>query len=99
MALSWVCHGTALERPVRDSSPLYKELALNCYNLRDALVTFVFVCFQLKTETEMIYQTFVFSIRLTHLSLASLLWDIGKQNNPRCDATIRSVPSGAILFA
>ena len=23
---------------------------------------------------------------LTHLSLASLLWDIGKQNSPRCDA-------------
>ena len=37
---------------------------------------------------------------LTHLSLASLLWDIGKQNSPRCDATERGgVPSGAILFA
>ena len=23
---------------------------------------------------------------LTHLRLASLLWDIGKQNSPRCDA-------------
>ena len=33
-------------------------------------------------------------INLTHLSLASLLWDIGKQNSPRCDAA-----SGAILFA
>ena len=30
-------------------------------------------------------------IRLTHLSLTSFLWDIGKQNSPRCDA--------AILFA
>ena len=34
-------------------------------------------------------------ISLKHLSLASLLWDIGKQNSPICD----SVPSGAILFA
>ena len=25
---------------------------------------------------------------LTHLSLTSLLWDIGKQNSPRCDAAI-----------
>ena len=24
---------------------------------------------------------------LTHLSLASLLWDIGKQHSPRCDTT------------
>ena len=37
--------------------------------------------------------------KLTHLSLASLLWDIGKQNSPRCDAAERGVPSGAILFA
>ena len=36
---------------------------------------------------------------LTHLSLASLLWDIGKQNSPRCDAAERGVPPGAILFA
>ena len=36
----------------------------------------------------------VFGFVLTHLSLVSLLWDIGKQNSPRCD-----VPSGAILFA
>ena len=36
---------------------------------------------------------------LTHLSLAPLLWDIGKQNSLRCDATERGVPSGAILFA
>ena len=36
---------------------------------------------------------------LTHLSLGSLLWDIGKQNSPRCDAAERGVPPGAILFA
>ena len=38
-------------------------------------------------------------LMLTHLSLASLLWDIGKQNSPRCDAAECGVPSGAILFA
>ena len=36
---------------------------------------------------------------LTHISLASLLWNIGKQNSPRCDAAECGVPSGAILFA
>ena len=41
----------------------------------------------------------VFMSPLTHLSLASLLWDIGKQNSPRCDAAERGVPSGTILFA
>ena len=38
-------------------------------------------------------------VLLTHLSLASLLWDIGKQHSPRCDAAERGVPSRAILFA
>ena len=42
---------------------------------------------------------YLISLVLTHLSLASLLWDIGKQNSPRCDAAERGVPSGAILFA
>ena len=41
----------------------------------------------------------IISNHLTHLSLASLLWDIGKQHSPRCDAAERGVPSGAILFA
>ena len=36
---------------------------------------------------------------LTHISLASFSWDIGKQNSPRCDAAKRGIPSGAILFA
>ena len=45
-----------------------------------------------------------FSVRevpflLTHISLASFLWDIGKQNSPRCDTAKRGVPSGAFLFA
>ena len=37
-------------------------------------------------------------IDLTRLSLAPLLWDIGKQYSPRCDAAERGVPSGVILF-
>ena len=42
---------------------------------------------------------------LTHLNMASFLWDIGKQNilckqnSPRCDDAKRGVTSGAILFA
>ena len=36
---------------------------------------------------------------LTNISLASFLWDKGKQNSPRCDAAKRGIPSGAILFA
>ena len=40
---------------------------------------------------------FVISKYLTH-SLASFLWDIGKQYSPRCDAAERGVPSGAILL-
>ena len=34
-----------------------------------------------------------------HLSLAPYFYDIGKQCNPRCDATEHHVPSEAILFA
>ena len=41
----------------------------------------------------------IFLVDLTHISLVSFLWDIGKQNSPRCDAAKRGVPSGAILFA
>ena len=39
------------------------------------------------------------TVTLTHLSLASFLWDIGKQNSPRCDAAERGVPSVSTLFA
>ena len=35
---------------------------------------------------------------LTHISLTSFLWDIGKKISPRCDAAKGGVPSGAILF-
>ena len=41
----------------------------------------------------------IVAFTLTHLSLTSLLWDICKQNSPRCDAAERGVPSWAILFA
>ena len=37
--------------------------------------------------------------QLTHISLVSFLWDIGKQSSPKCDAAKRGIPSGAILFA
>ena len=36
---------------------------------------------------------------LTHINLASFLWDIGKMNSPRCDAAKCGVTSGTILFA
>ena len=36
---------------------------------------------------------------LTHISLASHFWDIGKQCRPRSDAAERSVWSGSTLFA
>ena len=36
---------------------------------------------------------------LTHLSLVSFLWDIGKHHSPGCDLAIPSVTSGAMLFA
>ena len=56
-----------------------------------------------RTETEnrkvVLYFDSVSVLYLTHLSLASLLWDIGKQHSPRCDAAERGVPSGAVLFA
>ena len=35
---------------------------------------------------------------LTHISQASFLWDIVKQNSPRCDATKRGILF-AILFS
>ena len=35
---------------------------------------------------------------LTHLSLASLLWDIGKQNSPRCDAAEHFKPVNDLVF-
>ena len=36
---------------------------------------------------------------LTHISLASHFWDIGKQCRPRSDATERGIWSGSSLFA
>ena len=51
-------------------------------------LTFLFRCLILLSQTH----------QLTHLSLVSLLCDIGKQHSPRFDATERGVPSRAILF-
>ena len=39
------------------------------------------------------------SLTHIHVSLASFLWDIGKQYSPICDAEKCGVPSEAILFA
>ena len=50
-------------------------------------------------QTIKVLTRFIFTFILTDLSLASLLLDIGKQHSPRCDATERGVPSGAILYA
>ena len=36
---------------------------------------------------------------VTLITTASFLWDIGKQNSPRCDTAERGVPSGVIMFA
>ena len=36
---------------------------------------------------------------VTHKSLAFFLWDIGKQNSPRCDPAECGVPSGTNMFA
>ena len=38
-------------------------------------------------------------MKLTHIILASFLWDIGKQYSPRCDGAERDIPSGASMFA
>ena len=55
------------------------------------------MCF--RNDSHRSLQIHVCGLCFTHMSLASLLWDIGKQNSPRCDAAERGVPSGAILFA
>ena len=70
---------------------------MNAFTL--ARATLNLLCFlRLSTDYQIsMKEKFVSS--LTHLTLASLLWDIGKQNSPRCDAAERDGPSGAILFA
>ena len=56
-------------------------------------------CGHMIPSSEYAAHVIILTRTLTHLSLASLLWDIGKQNSPRWDAAERGVPSGAILFA
>ena len=53
----------------------------------------IYLCFSI------LKKFFMVRLILTHISLASFLWDIGKQNSPGCDATERGIPSEAILFA
>ena len=57
------------------------------------------VVLECKVHIFVILVSKMFPHPLTHISLASLLWDIGKQYSPRCDAAERGVPSGAILCA
>ena len=44
-------------------------------------------------EKYMYFDLIMYACTLTHLILASFLWDIGKQHSPRCDAAERGVPS------
>ena len=53
---------------------------------------------QIYSKTTVINLHFI-SCPLTHISMASFLWDIGKQNSLRCDAAKRGVPSEAILIS
>ena len=69
----------------------------HCLNIRPHFC-FLMIFFSYTESTLPEMQTSL-TVALTHLSLASLLWDISKQNSPRCDAAERGVPSGAILFA
>ena len=40
----------------------------------------------------------MFSLHLTHISLASFLGDICQQNSRRCDAAKRGISAGTVLF-
>ena len=53
---------------------------------------------QYRTVSCGIFQFLKVPVCLIHLSLASFLWDIGKQNSPRCDAAEHVVPSGVFCL-
>ena len=80
-------HGTTEGQGESSIAPLFQSGAIISSSGHAISLTAIIFSFQPKM------------MNLTHLSLASLLWDIGKQNSPRCDAAERGVPSGAILFA
>ena len=46
-----------------------------------------------------VFTYYCYQLSLTHISLASFLWDTDKQNSHRWDAAKRGAPSGAFLFA
>ena len=56
-------------------------------------MTFDMLVVQLKSITSLSRSLLLETVS-THLSLASFLWDMGKQYSPRCDA-----PSGDFLIA
>ena len=66
----------------------------------------IFLIMTLSLETKCIRCLFFFFVVVVFLANnafnpyrpASLLWDIGNQNSPRCDAAKRGVRFGAILF-
>ena len=59
------------------------ETVLKCYNIEARAVPGHSICI----------------VSLTHLRLASLLWDISKQSRTRSDAAKRGAGSGSALFA
>ena len=79
---------------IHPTTPCLQEKWLYLY------ATFMLFCLcVVVAEKNIKKKVFKTILTLTHFSLASFLWDIGKQYSPRCDAAERGVPSGAILFA
>ena len=104
--------GNSLEPPRRGGSNVYPQSMFKIRNHHDPSANLLtgYTYTQADPNTQIPYSFERFGIAwswfyhvsshdLTHISLVFILWDIGKQHSPRCDATERGVPSGAILFA
>ena len=88
---SFLCHAIGLlSRLINDISNEFLSLLH---------IEVIWHCASLILVTTPYLNTLYADEKKTHISLASLLWDKGKQNSPRCDAAERGLPSGAILFA
>ena len=83
-------HGTVIIEPFSELICKLKEI-----KFQDR---FEFLQYIHQTKNDSIFY-FALPLNITHLSLATLLWDVGKQNSPRWDAAFCGVTSGAILFA
>ena len=88
-AYSGLAVSNVLELLWSELTPLTSE-SLECYLIQ------MHAC--LCSQTVQLWASHTMST-LTHTSLTSFLWDIGKQYSPRRDAAFCGVPSGAILFA